>query len=345
MSDKKMTVIALDCMGGDFAPAEQVKGACMAVNAGENIKVILFGDEALVKAELSKYTYDNNRISIVPSFSVIDNCESPAQAIRQKKDSSMVLGMKAVRDKEADAFVSCGSTGAMVVGGQTIIGRAYGIKRAALAFLVPSLKNPVLILDCGANADTKAEALVQFALMGSVYMKSCLGLENARVGILNNGEEESKGNAVVKEAFPLLKNCRGINFIGSVESRGITEGLADVCVCEGFVGNAILKMYEGVAGTILTVMKEAMTKNIKTKLGAFLIKNDLKDSLKQFSIEEYGGAPLLGLKSLVVKPHGSSKAVEIKNAILQCEKAIETDMAAKIEEILKENPEVLNNGI
>ena len=333
MFDGKV-IVALDAMGGDFAPTEQVKGAVEAVNECSEIIVKLFGDEEKLKQELSNYQYNKEQIVIVPSFSVVENCEVPTTAIRQKKDSSMVMGLYALRKQEADAFVSCGNTGALLVGGQTIVGRIKGVTRAGLAFLVPSVKSPVLIMDCGANVDTKAEMLVQFAKMGSVYMEYVLGVKSPRVGLVNIGEEETKGNRLVQDTFPLLKECKDINFIGSVESRGLTDGLADVAVCDGFVGNIILKTYEGVAATMLKVVKEAMMSSFKTKIGALLIKKSLKSSMKQFSIEEYGGAPMLGLKNFVVKPHGSSKAAEIKNTILQCRTAVKENIMSRIEESL-----------
>ena len=243
----------------------------------------------------------------------------------------MVMGLYALKEDEAQAFISCGNTGALLVGGQTIVGRIKGVERAGLAFIVPSQTVPVLMMDCGANVDCKAEMLVQFARMGSIYMETVMGVKNPRVGLVNIGEEESKGNQLVHDAFPLLKECSEINFIGSVESRGLTEGLADVAVCDGFVGNIILKTYEGVAAAMLKVVKSAMLSNTKTKIGAALIKGEMKKSLQQFSVEEYGGAPMLGIKKLVVKTHGNSKAAEIRNTILQCAKAVEEDLTGKIE--------------
>lgn len=330
MNNVTKTIVAVDAMGGDFAPVEQVSGAVLAVNENNNIIVKLFGDENIVKNELSKYTFDTNRIEVIHCESVIETCEQPVKAIKAKKDSSMVKGLYAVKNGEADAFVSCGSTGALLVGGQVIIGRIKGIERPALSFIVPSLKGPALIIDCGANVDARAEMLIQFAQMGSIYMENVLKINNPRVGLINIGEEEEKGNSLTKETYPQLKACNGINFVGNVESRGITEGEVDVAVCDAFVGNVVLKMYEGVAGSLIKKLKGAMMGSFKTKMGALLIKKDLKAMLKEFSIEEYGGAPFLGLNNLVVKPHGSSKAIEIKNAILQCVAFKEADIASKI---------------
>ncbi len=330
MSNNNETVVALDAMGGDFAPKEQVKGAVLAVNENEYIRVKLFGNESLLKDELSKYNFDTNRIEIIHCETVIENSEAPVAAIKAKKDSSMVKGLYSVKNGEADAFVSCGSTGALLVGGQVIIGRITGIERPALSFMVPTLKGPALIIDCGANVDARSSMLLQFAKMGSIYMENVIGVKNPRVGLVSIGEEEEKGNALTKETYPLLKEAN-LNFVGNVESRGITEGLVDVVVCDAFVGNVILKTFEGVAQSLITKLKGVMMGSFKTKIGALLIKKDLKAMLKEFSVDEYGGAPFLGLTNLVVKPHGSSKAAEIKNSILQCASFKEADIANKIE--------------
>ena len=326
------TIVALDAMGGDFAPLEQVKGAVEAVNLNSNIIVKLVGREDDIKAELSKYSFNPEQIEIVHAPTVIETSETPVKAIKTKKDSSMVTALYLVKNGEADAIISCGNTGALLVGGQVIIGRIKGIERPALGFVVPTLKGPTLILDCGANVDARPEMLVQFAQIGSIYMENVLKIENPRVGIINIGEEEEKGNMLVKDTFPLLKECKTINFVGSVESRGVTEGEADVVVCDAFVGNVMLKMYEGVAAALLTKVKGALYANLKTKVGGALIKSSLKETLKEFSIEEYGGAPFLGLKNLVVKPHGSSKAAEIRNSILQCEEFKANNISNKIAE-------------
>ena len=333
MAEEK-TIVALDAMGGDFAPAEQVKGAVDAVKENHNIIVKLVGQEEAIKAELSKYKYNADQIQIVHAPTVIETSETPVKAIKHKKDSSMVTALYMVKNGEADAIISCGNTGALLVGGQVIIGRIRGIERPALGFVMPSLKGPVMMIDCGANVDARPEMLLQFAQMGSIYMENILKIQNPRVGIINIGEEEEKGNTLVKDTFPLLKECDKINFVGSIESRGITEGDADLVVCDAFVGNVILKMYEGVAAALLTKVKGAMMANLKTKIGALLIKNSMKATLKEFSIEEYGGAPMLGLKSLVVKAHGSSKAPEIRNAIIQCEDFKKNDISGKIAENL-----------
>lgn len=315
--DEKV-VVALDAMGGDYAPAEQVKGAIEAVNEQKDLKVILVGKEDCIKKELEKYSYDKDSIEIAPADEVISNNESPTKAIREKKNSSIVVAMKLVKEGKADAVVSSGCTGAVLVGGQMIVGRIKGIKRTPLAPLIPTKKGFSLLIDCGANVDARPEHLVQFAQMGSIYFENVIGKKNPTVGIVNIGAEEEKGNALVKETFPLLKNCPEINFIGSVEARDIPAGVADVIVCEAFAGNIILKLYEGVGATLIKKVKSGMMTSLRSKIGALLVKPALKKTLKTFDLEEYGGAPMLGLNGLVVKTHGSSKAVEIKNSVLQC---------------------------
>lgn len=310
--------VAVDAMGGDNAPLEIVKGAVEAVNESKSIKVFLVGKETLIQEELKKYSYDKERIEIVHAEDVITNDEAPVMAIRRKKESSIVVAMKLVKEKEADAFVSAGSTGAVLVGGQLIVGRIKGVERPPLAPLIPTMKGVSLLIDCGANVDARSSHLVQFAKMGSVYMEHVVGIKNPKVAIVNIGAEEEKGNMLVKETYPLLKNCNEINFIGSIEARDIPYGKADVIVCEAFVGNVILKLYEGLAGALISKVKEGLMATLRSKIGAILIKPALKQTLKQFDASKYGGAPMLGLNGLVVKTHGSSNSVEIKNSILQC---------------------------
>ncbi|WP_026494805.1 phosphate acyltransferase PlsX [Butyrivibrio sp. WCD3002] len=326
--------VAVDAMGGDNAPGEIVKGAVDALAESDRLKIFLVGKEQLVNEELSKYTYDKERLEVVNAEEVIEMAEPPVLAIRTKKDSSIVKAMFMVKHGEADAYVSAGSTGATLVGGQVIVGRLKGVERAPLAPLIPTEKGVALLIDCGANVDARPSHLVQFAKMGSVYMQNVCGISNPRVGIVNIGAEEEKGNALVKETFPLLKNCPDINFIGSVEARDIPAGTADVIVCEAFTGNVVLKMYEGVAKTLLKVVKNGLMSNLRAKIGGLLIKPTLKSVLKDYDTEKYGGAPMLGLSGLVVKTHGSAKAIEVKNSILQCVTFKEQNIAEKIQQAI-----------
>ena len=329
-----MITVAVDAMGGDNAPVGIVKGAVDAVAKRSDIKVTLVGRKTDIEQELSKYTYDRERVQILHASEVIETGEPPVASIRGKKDSSIVVGLKQVKDKQADAFVSCGSTGAVLVGGQLIAGKIKGVKRPPLAPLLPTEKGVSLLIDCGANVDARSEHLVQFAKMGSIYMEHVLGIRKPRVAILNIGVEEEKGNALVKETYPLLKECSDINFIGSIEAREIPSGAADVIVCEAFVGNVALKLYEGVGSTLMKQIKGAMLSSFRGKIGALLAKPSLKQVLKKFDASEYGGAPLLGLNGLVVKAHGSSKAKEVTNAIIQCVAFTEQKINDKIRESL-----------
>ncbi len=326
--------VALDAMGGDNAPHEIVKGAIDALSQRDNLYVYVVGRQDAINAELSKYQYDRNRLEVVDAPEVIETAEPPVMAIRKKKDSSIVKAMNLVKDKTCDAFVSAGSSGAILVGGQVIVGRIKGVERPPLAPLIPTKDGVALLIDCGANMDARPSFLVQFAKMGSVYMKYVMGIDNPRVGIVNVGAEEEKGNALVKETFPLLKSCPDINFIGSIEARDIPLGGADVIVCDAFVGNAILKTLEGVGKMMIGMIKESLTANLKSKIGGLLIKDSLKNSLKRVDVSEYGGAPLLGLNGLVVKTHGSSKAGEIKNTLIQCITFKEQNINDKIKEII-----------
>lgn len=324
--------VAVDAMGGDNAPVETVKGAVEAVNESGKIRVYLVGQQDALEKELARYTYQKEQIEVVHASEIIETAEPPVMAIRKKKDSSLVKALNLVKDGMCDAFVSAGSTGATLVGGQVIVGRIKGVERPPLAPLIPTAAGCSLLIDCGANVDARASHLVQFAKMGSIYMEYVMGVKNPRVGLVNIGAEEEKGNALVKETFPLLKNCPDINFIGSVEARDVPAGAADVVVCEAFVGNVLLKTYEGVGLTLISKVKEGMMTSLRSKIGALLVKPALKTTLKAFDLEQYGGAPLLGLKGLVVKTHGSSKANEIKNSILQCITFTEQKINEKIRE-------------
>ncbi|MBR2528315.1 MAG: phosphate acyltransferase PlsX [Blautia sp.] len=327
--------VVLDAMGGDNAPQAPVEGAVRAIRERKDIKVILTGDQTKIQEELARLgDYPKDQLQIVHTTEVIETAEPPVNAIRNKKDSSIVVGLNLVKQKEADAFVSSGSTGAVLVGGTILVGRIRGVERAPIAVMIPTKKGVSLLIDGGANVDARPSQLVQFAQMGSMYMENALGIASPKVGIVNNGSEDDKGNALVKDTFPLLKETRELNFIGSVEPRDIPFGVCDVIVCDAFVGNAILKMYEGTAAALLDIIKGSLTSSLRAKIGALLIKPALKSTLKTFDATQYGGAPLLGIKGLVVKTHGSAKAGEIHNAILQCVQFRQHDIARKIEERL-----------
>ncbi len=326
----ELVKVAVDVMGGDHAPLEIVKGAIDAVNENKHIKVYLVGKETAINPILSGLSFQKEQVEVLHAEEVIETSEPPVMAIRKKKDSSIVKGLNLVKEGTCNAFVSAGSTGAVLVGGQVVIGRIKGVERPPLAPLLPTEKGVSLLVDCGANVDARPSHLVQFAKIGSVYMEHVMGISNPKVAIVNIGAEEEKGNALVKETFPLLRNCPDINFIGSIEARDIPAGLADVIVCEAFVGNVILKLYEGVGKTLISKVKKGMLSNLRSKIGAILVKPALKETLKDFDLEQYGGAPLLGLNGLVIKTHGSSKAIEIKNSILQCAVFQEQNMNDKI---------------
>ena len=324
--------VVVDAMGGDNAPEVTVEGAVEALKVSDKISIILTGRTEDIKKELQKYSYDESRISIVQADDVIGFDEPPVMEIRKKKNSSIVVGLNLVKRGEADAFVSAGSTGAILVGGQFVVGRIKGIERAPLAPLIPTAKGPSLLIDCGANVDARSSHLVQFAKMGSIYMEHIVGIKNPRVAIVNIGAEEEKGNMLVKETYPLLKECTDINFVGSIEARDIPNGDADVIVCEAFVGNVILKLYEGLSNTLMHEIKAGLMSSLRSKIGGLLIKPALKKVVKGFIGEDQGGAPLLGLKGLVVKAHGSSGADDIKKAIIQCIQFSEEEINEKIKE-------------
>lgn len=340
----ELVKVVVDAMGGDNAPAAPVQGAVEALRKRTDIHVILSGVREVIEKELQKYPdYPKDRIEIVHASEVIETAEPPVMAIRKKKDSSIVVGLGIVKKQQADAFVSSGSTGAVLVGGQILVGRIKGVERPPLAPLIPTRKGVSLLVDCGANVDARPSHLVQFAKMGSIYMEHVVGIKNPRVAIVNNGAEEEKGNALVKETFPLLKACRDLNFIGSIEARDIPYGYADVIVCEAFVGNVILKLYEGVGSALTVSIKEGLRTSLRSIIGGLLVKPALKKTLQAFDSSEHGGAPLLGLKGLVVKTHGSAQAAEIKNAIFQCVQFKQQHINEKIAEHIQEADEAVES--
>jgi glycerol-3-phosphate acyltransferase PlsX len=307
--------IAVDVMGGDNAPRAIVEGSIMALKE-YGVELYLVG----MKDEILKYldgeARNNPKINIVDASEIINVDEAPVTAIKQKKNSSLVVGLKLVKDGSCDAFVSAGSTGAFLAGSLLKVGRIKGIDRPALSPLLPTVKGSCMIVDAGGNVDSKPRNLQQFAVMGSIYMEKVMGIKKPRVGLLNIGAESSKGNELTKAAFELLKETP-VNFVGNVEARDIINGVCDVCVCDGFAGNVLLKTTEGVAITLFKLMKDEFMKSFKTKLGAMLLKGGLKSIKKRFDYTEVGGAPFLGISGIMIKAHGSSDAYAIKNAIRQ----------------------------
>ena len=321
--------IAIDVMSGDYAPDEIIKG-CVKASKEVKAKLILVGDEAVIKAKLADFTYEASKIEVAHASQVITMEDSPVLAIREKKDASMVVAMKLVKEGYAQGIVSAGNTGAILAGSKLIIGCIKGIKRPALAPLIPNKRGYSLLVDCGANVDVKPENLDQFARMGTVYMEQCLGISSPRVGLINIGTEEEKGNALTKEAFKILSSDDKINFVGNIEAREIPSGEADILVCDAFVGNVVLKFMEGFGSWVFKMVKEEFMRSFKTKIAALLMKGGINNIRNKFDYASQGGAPLLGLKGLVVKTHGNSKEKQIYSTILQTEKFIQEDLVGKI---------------
>ncbi|MFI3174162.1 MAG: phosphate acyltransferase PlsX [Bacillota bacterium] len=332
MSEK--VIVVLDGMGGDFAPVETVKGAVEAVKE-LNVRIRLVGQEDVLKKELENYTYPAEDIEIVPATEIIGTDEVPTTAIRKKKDSSLVVGLKEVKEGRADGFVSAGSTGAILTGALLIIGRIKGIERPVLGTCLPTKGKLTFLVDSGANVDCKPRYLEQFAKMGSLYVEHTMGVANPKVALANIGAEKEKGNALAKEVHELLEEAKDINFIGNIEARDIPYAKADVVVCDGFVGNTILKTCEGMGMMLLSMLKEEIMKG-PYKVAALMLKTPLMKLKHHFDSDEIGGAPFLGLNSLVVKAHGSSNAKAIKNAIRQCVIFSDANIVEKMKEQFSE---------
>lgn len=329
-----MIRVAVDVMGGDHAPLSNIMGAVKAVSEDHRVFVKLVGPENVIREALKETPYDEKHITVIDAPEVIETGEPPVQAIQKKKNSSMVIGLKLLHDGEADAFISAGSTGALLVGAQVVAGRLKGVKRSPLAVVLPTTKGKSVLIDCGANVDVRPENLVQFALMGSLYAKHVLKIENPRVGLVNIGTEEEKGNDLTRDTYKLLKENDKLNFIGNAEARDIPFGAADVYVAEAFTGNIVLKMYEGVSKALLKEIKGAIKSTFLSKIGGLLVRKSLKGLMKQFDSSEDGGAPMLGLNGLVVKAHGNSSDLQIKNGILQCITFQECDFKSLVEEAI-----------
>lgn len=324
-----MPKIAVDVMSGDYAPDELIKG-CAKASKDTSCIIVLVGKEQAIKNALGNCTYDESKIEIVNADDIITMEDSPVTAIRTKKDSSMVIGLKLLKEKKVDGFVCAGNTGALLAGATLIVGRIKGVERPALAPLIPTKRGNTLLIDCGANMDAKPSYLDQFARMGTVYMEECLGVKNPKVGLINVGTEEEKGNTLTKEAFGLLKADEKINFIGNIEAREIPSGRADILVCDAFVGNVILKFMEGFGLWVFSMLKTEFTRNLKSKLAALMLKKNIYNLKNKFSYSDKGGAPLLGVNGLVVKTHGNSKEREIYSTIMQAEEFINNKLIEKI---------------
>lgn len=320
--------IIIDAMGGDNAPHSPVEAGCKA-SLELGVDIVFVGKKEIVEEELGKYSYNKDRVEVVNADDVITNHEEPAKAVRSKKNSSIVVAANMLKNGEGDALLSMGNTGALLASGLLIVGRIKGVLRPALATLLPSAKGPKMLIDAGANTNCKAENLMQFAVMGSIYMNKVMGIENPVVGLVSNGEEEGKGDELTKAAYPLLKKAP-INFMGNIEGRDVMEGTADVMTCDGFVGNVILKTVEGMGHVVGNMVKGIFTDNVFSKFGALFVLKRIGEFKKRMDYREYGGAPLLGTKRPVIKGHGSSDAKAVYSAIKQAKKFVETNIINEI---------------
>ena len=326
--------IIVDAMGGDNAPLEIIKGSLMALDEFNIDEIILVGDESKINSCVKENGIELKRTVIHHCADIIDMCDDATSVIKEKPDSSMAVGFRFLNEGAGDAFVSAGNTGAITVGATLITKRIKGVKRPAIASVMPSANKPFLLMDCGANAECRAEFLYQFGLLGSIYMRNVMKYDNPSVALANNGTEETKGTPIVKEAYQLMKDAP-YNFIGNIEGRQIPFGDADVVVADGFTGNLIVKMYEGVAKVLMNGVKQAFTKNAVSKLAYLGVRSGINEMKAQFDYKEYGGAVMLGVKKPVIKAHGSADARTFKNAIKQAVLFLETDLIDKIENELR----------
>ena len=326
--------LIIDAMGGDNAPQVQTAAGVKAVNE-LGIDIVLVGKTDVLEKELELYSYDKSKISIAHCEDVISNYDEPVKAVKSRKDASVVVAANMLKEGKGDAMLSMGSTGALLAAGLLIVGRIKGISRPALATILPAYGGEVLLMDAGANTVCRGENLLQFAIMGSIYMKIVMGRSDPKVGLVSNGEEESKGNDLTREAYGMLKNAP-INFVGNIEGRDINSGTIDVAVCDGFVGNVVLKTVEGVGMVVNNMLKDMFMKNVKTKLGAVMVKDGLRNLKRKMDYTEYGGAPLLGTKKPVIKGHGSSNTKAVYSAIKQAKKFVETNVIEDIQKSLTE---------
>lgn len=335
--------ILVDGMGGDNAPDAIVEGSIAATkNLSDRDEIIIIGQENLIEKSLASFGYNGNKISIVNSDEVITNDESPTKAVMRKKKSSIVIGMNMIKNGEGDVFISAGSTGALLAGGIFILGRIDGIDRPTLATIYPVIgKNPSLLVDTGANTDCKPRNILDFAIMGSIYMEKVMGRRNPTVGLVNNGTEPNKGTKLTKEAYKLLDGS-SLNFIGNVEARDLQDGVCDIITTDGFTGNIIIKLSEGMALMALRELKSGFLSGTISKLGSALLSKQLKSLKTEFDYKEYGGAPILGVKGALLKMHGSSDAKAVEMTILKAIPYISEDVVGTIE---SEMAEIVENNI
>jgi len=341
MENKKTVTIVVDGYGGDNAPFEIVKGCVLSVNAYENLNIFLVGKEQELKTLLSQYSYNKNRITIVPANEVISNEEAPVEAVRTKKDSSLLVALEHLKkNDEISGLVSAGSTGAVLTGGFLKIGRFEGISRPALCPILPTVNNrQVALIDCGANMDATSENLMHFAIMGSLYMQCVYGIKNPRVALLNVGVEEHKGNNLTKEAYEKLKTLP-INFIGNMEARDALSGKYDVIVADGFSGNVLLKGIEGAVSVSFKMLKNEIKSSKFAIFGSLFMKPAFKKLKEKLNYSNYGGSPFLGLKKTIIKSHGSSDAISIKASIKQI---MDLELAG-MQEKLKQELALISKG-
>jgi glycerol-3-phosphate acyltransferase PlsX len=323
--------IVVDAMGGDNAPHAIIEGCAMALAEIPELELILTGPRDVIETELAKYDCDAARINIVDAAEVIDMAEPPVEAIRKKKDSSMVRGLRLLQAGEAGAFVTAGSTGATIAGATLIVKRLPGVKRPALAPLLPTRKGKVLLIDCGANSEVRPSFLAQFALMGSIYMQRMEGISSPRVGLVNNGAEAEKGTELTRAAYKLMRTMP-INFAGNAEGRDLVSGDFDVIVTDGFTGNVILKFMEGVAGVLAGMLKDELNRSLRTKLGAAIAMPAFRSFKRKMDYTEYGGALMLGVNGGVMKAHGSSNAKAICSTLRQAVGFIKADVVNVIKQ-------------
>lgn len=323
--------IIVDAMGGDNAPDVPVKTSVKAINNKENIDIVLVGKKEVIEEKLAGLKYDESRLEIIDAREIITNDEEPVKAVKQKKDASLVVAAKLLSEGKGDAMLSMGSTGALLAAGILIVGRIKGVLRPALGTLIPTDKGGKLMLDVGANTNCRSQNLLQFAMMGRIYMNKVMGVEKPKIGLANNGVEEGKGNDLTKETYQLLKASES-NFIGNLEGREMMQGDADVIVCDGFTGNIILKTLEGMGKVVSKNLKEIFKGGILKTLGGLFVLKGLKEFKKKMDYREYGGAPLMGLKKPVIKGHGSSDEKAAYMTLMQIEKVVLGDITKEIEE-------------